>query len=102
MHYSGLYTINVNAAIVASQAPDPKRTMLFLEELYVEVKIQRIVKFVYEHFTTVAPNLELRKYEELRRSIEDMLKSIDLFIRHPQLGEHLEAYNCATQYLLIS
>ena len=94
MHYSGLYTTNVKAAIVASQAPDPKRTMLFLEELYVEVKIQRIVKFVFEHFTTVAPNLELRKYEELRRSIEDMLKSIDLFIRHPQLGEHLEAYNC--------
>ena len=80
VHYCGLYTSNVKAAISASQAPDPRRTMLFFQELFIEIQVQPIVKFVFDNFTSLAPDLDDEQYSVLRHSAEDMLKSIDLFI----------------------
>ena len=51
VHFSGLHTSNVKAAICASQPPDPKETMLFLEEPVLELKVKAILEFIFDNFT---------------------------------------------------
>ena len=94
VHYCGLHTSNVKAAICASQPPDPRKTMLFLEELIIEILVQPILRFVLDNFLSLALTFNDERYTALRESTDKMLKSVELFLEYPELADDLESYDC--------
>ena len=94
MIHSIFRSTHESSSICATQPPDPKRTMLLLEELYLELKIRPLIEFVFNDFTETVLNCNGSSYVHLKESTLDMLETIVLFLKYPELADYREDYDC--------
>ena len=68
--------------------------MLFFEELILEILVQPILRFVFDHFVCFASTFDDEQYKSLQESTYEMLETVNLFLKYPGLVNDLESYDC--------
>ena len=93
-HDSGCFPANAKAAACALQPPDPSRTMVFMNELIQEIRVQPILTFLSQKFWASASSLDDDSYLKLQSQTMDMLGSLKLFLTYESLDDDFEEYDC--------
>ena len=90
VHGSGLYTSNVKAGVCAAQPPDPRKTMLFLNELCLELTIQSSLKIIMDDFIANGMKLDDNDFLSLKTGTLETLNIVNRMLEYPQLANEFD------------